>query len=80
MGTFKIVEHVIPGQHIREYYHSVKGRQEAPVQLATKQYIPLDRPEPIPDNAVTIIGTHGNGSPKVSSAINMAITGCGGVY
>ncbi|KAJ5093386.1 toxin biosynthesis protein [Penicillium angulare] len=78
MATFKIVEHVIPGQHIREYYHSVKGRQEAPVQLAIKQYIPLDRPEPIPDNAVTIIGTHGNGSPKVSYAINTAITGCGG--
>ena len=63
---FKIIEHVIPGQHIRESPRSIKGRQETPVQIAIKQYIPddADRPDPIPDNAITIIGVPGNGSPK----------------
>lgn len=51
---FKIVEHIIPGQHIREDPHALKGRQEAAVKLAIKQYIPLDQTEPVPENAVTI--------------------------
>ncbi|KAJ5132443.1 hypothetical protein N7448_006601 [Penicillium atrosanguineum] len=64
MGVFKIVEHTIPGQHIREHPHGIKGRQEAALHLAIKQYIPLDLLDPIPDNAVTVIGVHGNGAPK----------------
>jgi hypothetical protein len=67
MNAFKVVEHTIPGQHIREHPHSIKGRQEAALQLAIKQYIPLDLSHPIPENAVTVIGAHGNGSPKVPS-------------
>ncbi|GAQ11645.1 hypothetical protein ALT_8966 [Aspergillus lentulus] len=61
---FRIVEHIIPGQHIREHPHALKGRQETALKLAIKQYIPLDQTEPIPENAVTIIGAHGNGFPK----------------
>ncbi|GAD98777.1 toxin biosynthesis protein [Paecilomyces variotii No. 5] len=61
---FKVIEHVIPGQHIREYPQSIKGRQETALQLSIKQYVPTDRPDPVPDNAVTIIGVPGNGSPK----------------
>ncbi|KAL3480180.1 Alpha/beta hydrolase family-domain-containing protein [Aspergillus californicus] len=61
---FKIVEHVLDGQHIREYPQSIKGRQETPLKLSIKQYTPLDQPVPIPDNAVTIIGAPGNGFPK----------------
>lgn len=61
---FQIIDHIIPGQHIREYPHSTKGKQETPLQIAIKQYISLDRPSPIPDNAVTIIGSPGNGTPK----------------
>ncbi|GAB1206084.1 hypothetical protein APSETT445_004765 [Aspergillus pseudonomiae] len=60
---FKVVEHVIPGQHIRESPRSIKGRQEIPIKLAIKQYIPNDA-DPVPDNAITIIGVPGNGSPK----------------
>lgn len=63
---FKIVEHIIPGQHIRDDPHALKGRQEAAVKLAIKQYIPLDQTEAVPENAVTIIGAHGNGFPKVN--------------
>ncbi|KAJ5916067.1 hypothetical protein N7504_000082 [Penicillium tannophilum] len=61
---FQIIEHVIPGQHIREYPQSTRGKQETPHHIAIKQYIPIDRPSPIPDNAITIIGSAGNGSPK----------------
>ena len=65
MDSFRIVEHTIPGQHIREHPHSVQGRQEVAVQLAIKQYIPLDRPDEIPQNAVTVIAAHGAGLLKV---------------
>lgn len=66
MGSvFDIVKHVLPGQHIREYVHSINGPQETVIQLAIKQYIPKDRPSAVPKNAITIIGTHGTGFPKV---------------
>ncbi|KAJ5291897.1 hypothetical protein N7478_001148 [Penicillium angulare] len=61
---FQIVEHTLPGQHIRDYPNSTKESQETVLQIAIKQYIPLDLPMPIPDNAVTIIGAPGNGTPK----------------
>jgi hypothetical protein len=61
---FQIIDHIIPGQHIREYPHSTKGKQETPHRIAIKQYIPIDRPTPIQENAITIIGSPGNGSPK----------------
>ncbi|KAL4939888.1 hypothetical protein BDV06DRAFT_224608 [Aspergillus oleicola] len=61
---FRVVEHVLPGQHIREYPQSIKGRQETVLKLSIKQYTPLDQPASIADNAVTIVGVPGNGSPK----------------
>ncbi|RHZ57474.1 putative toxin biosynthesis protein [Aspergillus thermomutatus] len=61
---FRVVEHIIPGQHIRENPHALKGRQETALKLAVKQYIPLDQTVPLPENAVTIIGAQGNGFPK----------------
>lgn len=68
---FDIVEHVIPGQHIREYVHSINGPQEIILQLAIKQYIPKDRLDPVPNNAVTVIAAHGVGFPKVRTSISM---------
>lgn len=66
MGSvFNVFEHVLPGQHIREYVHSINGPQETMIQLAIKQYIPKDRLDPVPKNAITVIGTHGTGFPKV---------------
>ncbi|PQE09746.1 toxin biosynthesis protein [Rutstroemia sp. NJR-2017a BBW] len=61
---FKAIEHVIPGQHIREYPNGTKQRQEDVLQLSIKQYIPLNSPNPPPENSITIIGVHGNGFPK----------------
>ena len=64
--AFTTVEHVIHGQHIREYPNATRYCQEDALQLSIKQYIPLDVSKPVPKNAVTIIGVHGNGFPKVN--------------
>lgn len=60
---FKVVEHVIEAQHIREYMRATLDSQEEVLHLAVKQYIPLNNPNPQPGD-VTIIGAHANGFPK----------------
>ncbi|KAL8823414.1 MAG: hypothetical protein Q9191_005875 [Dirinaria sp. TL-2023a] len=67
---FSVIEHVIPGQHIREYPNATKLREEDVLQISIKQYVPLNRSTPAPDNAVTIIGAHSNGFPKVGNSCN----------
>lgn len=63
-SPFRIVEHVVPCQHIREYPAATANEQEDTLHLAVKQYIPLDNPHPQPGD-VTILGAHANGFPKV---------------
>lgn len=63
-SPFRIVEHVVPCQHIREYPAATANEQEEPLHLAVKQYIPLDNPNPQPGD-VTILAAHANGFPKV---------------
>lgn len=65
-GSFRVVEHVLPSQYIREYPAATANEQEETLSLAVKQYIPLDNPNPQPGD-VTIIGAHANGFPKVRS-------------
>lgn len=60
---FTVEEHVLDGQHIREYPRATIT-PDAPIKLAVKKYIPLDNHNPQPGD-VTIIGTHGAGFPKV---------------
>ncbi|EEP80968.1 conserved hypothetical protein [Uncinocarpus reesii 1704] len=60
---FRVVEHVVPCQHIREYPRATSTSQEETLHLSVKQYIPLDNPDPQPGD-VTIIGAHANGFPK----------------
>ncbi|OKL60228.1 hypothetical protein UA08_04626 [Talaromyces atroroseus] len=60
---FRIVEHVVPGQHLREYPRATSTSQEETLYIAVKQYIPLDNPHPQPGD-VTIIAAHANGFPK----------------
>jgi hypothetical protein len=62
---FRIEEHTVPCQHIREYPRGTANEQEDILHLAVKQYIPLNNPNPRPGD-VTIIGAHANGFPKVS--------------
>ncbi|KAB8270075.1 alpha/beta-hydrolase [Aspergillus minisclerotigenes] len=63
-NNFRITEHIVPGCHIREYAGSTAGRQEDVLQLHVKQYTPLERPEPLSPEAVTIIAAHGVGLAK----------------
>jgi hypothetical protein len=64
-STFRIVDHVVPCQHIREYPAATVHTQEDTLYLAVKQYIPHDNQFPRPGD-VTILGGHANGLPKVS--------------
>lgn len=63
-GPFRIVEHQVPCQHIREYPAATANEQEDTLYLSVRQYIPLDNPNPQPGD-VTIVGAHANGFPKV---------------
>lgn len=65
--VFRIVEHEVPCQYIREYPRATSTDQEATLFLAVKQYIPLDNPNPQPGD-ITVIGTHANGFSKVRAA------------
>jgi hypothetical protein len=61
---FRVQEHTLPCQHIREYPHATLNAQEDVLHLAIKQYTPLDNLSPQPGDA-TILGAHANGFPKV---------------
>ena len=60
---FRIVEHKIPCQHIREYPRATAHGQEDILHLAVKQYVPLDNSNARPGD-ITIIGAHANAFPK----------------
>jgi hypothetical protein len=65
-SVFEIKEHTIECQHIRQYARATSNSQEAVLNLAIKQYIPLDNQNP-EDGDITIIGACANGFPKASS-------------
>ena len=64
-AQLRTIEHVIAGQHIREYPDALRHRQEDELQIAVKQYVPIHDAEPVPRNAVTVIGVPANGMLKV---------------
>ncbi|KAI9714121.1 MAG: hypothetical protein M1828_001211 [Chrysothrix sp. TS-e1954] len=65
---FRVIEHTINGQHIREYPNATRRHQEDALKLAIKQYQPLEDAKSLTtqnsDTAVTIIAGHGIGFPK----------------
>ena len=63
MNNFRVVQHKIPAQHIREYSQATASSQEDVLYLSVKQYIPLDNPNPSAGD-VTIIAAHANAFPK----------------
>ncbi|KIY01150.1 uncharacterized protein Z520_02702 [Fonsecaea multimorphosa CBS 102226] len=63
MSPFRIIEHRILCQHIREYPQATSGSQNTELQLAVKQYVPISNPNP-KEGDVTVIGAHANGFPK----------------
>lgn len=62
--SFRIQEHILPAQHIRNYPHATLNSQEDILYLAIKQYTPLENPHPGPGD-ITLIAAHANGFPKV---------------
>lgn len=67
MSHFRIIEHEVRAQNIRDRPGAVKSGHERDLRLAVKQYIPHDRMNFAPsDEDVTIIWAHANGFPKVS--------------
>ncbi|KAK2731303.1 hypothetical protein FQN57_003458 [Myotisia sp. PD_48] len=62
-GPFRVIQHVVPCQHIREYPAATANTQEDTLHLAVKQYVPIDNPNPQRGD-LTIIGAHANGFPK----------------
>ncbi|KAF1989385.1 alpha/beta-hydrolase [Aulographum hederae CBS 113979] len=62
-ALFRLNEHVLPCNHIREYYRATANEQEDVFHLAIKQYTPLDNLQP-KNGDITIIGAHANGFPK----------------
>lgn len=63
MFPFRIVEHKVECQHIREYPRALLNEQEEVLYIHVKQYIPIDNPNPQPGD-ITILGAHANGFPK----------------
>ncbi|KAL2755994.1 hypothetical protein ACRALDRAFT_1064030 [Sodiomyces alcalophilus JCM 7366] len=62
-SVFTIKGHIIDASHIREFPRGLANSQEDVLQLAVKEYIPKDNPNPQPGD-VTILGAHANGFPK----------------
>ena len=70
-ALFRINEHVVPAQHIREYPRGSARSQNEELFLKVKQYTPKVQTGSLED-AVTIVATHANGFPKVSSTTSRA--------
>lgn len=62
-SNFKVQEHTIPCQYVREYPGATLENQEDDLFLHIKQYTPLDQSYS-QHGAITVIGTHANGFPK----------------
>ena len=60
---FRVTEHTVQCQHIREYPHATAASQEDPLYLAVKQYTPFSNASPTPGD-VTIVVTTANAMPK----------------
>lgn len=68
---FKVIEHVIPATHVREYPHAVLD-DNCSLSLSVKQYIPKNYQTPTAGD-VTFIVSPGIGLVKVSSSISPLI-------
>ncbi|OAA70252.1 hypothetical protein ISF_02226 [Cordyceps fumosorosea ARSEF 2679] len=62
-AVFDIKEHVIPGEHTREYARAKANSQEDTLVLHVKQYTPKGNGAPQKGD-LSIIGAHANGFPK----------------
>ncbi|GAB1207309.1 hypothetical protein APSETT445_006024 [Aspergillus pseudonomiae] len=72
MSQFRVVEHTVRAQHIRDRFGATEPGQANKLRLAVKQYIPKSNEKPSPGD-VTIIGAHANGFPKALVLIDPVI-------
>lgn len=61
---YRIDEHIIDASHIRGFPRATSTTEEEVLQLAVKQYTPLENTKPKPGD-ITIVAAHANGFPKV---------------
>lgn len=64
LSHFRVIEHVVPCQHTRQYPGGAEPGQHSALRLSVKQYIPKQPPEGWADRALTVIGASGNGLPR----------------
>lgn len=69
---FRIVEHTLDASHIRGFPRTTSTHQNEVLQLAIKQYTPLNNPRPQPGD-ITIIAAHANAFPKVGNLPNFVV-------
>lgn len=60
---FRLDEHTINAAHVREFPRATATHENEVLQLAIKQYTPLDNANPQPGD-ITIIAAHANAFPK----------------
>ena len=63
LSIFRVQEHTVPCQYVRDYPGATLENQEDDLFLHVKQYTPLDQSYS-QTGAITIIGAHANGFPK----------------
>jgi len=61
---FRVANHRIEGQHIRQYPKATASSDIDSLWLDINQYVPVDNPNPTPGD-VTIIAANGIGFAKV---------------
>lgn len=69
-ARFRVHEHTLPASHIRGYPRSTANSQEDVLQIAIKQYVPIQASDHCAPG-VTVIGAHANGFPKVQCRRSM---------
>lgn len=72
MARYRIVEHSVRCQYIRERAGAAEPGYENRLRIAVKQYIPISNPNPAAGD-VTIIATHANAFPKVQPSALMVV-------
>ena len=72
---FSVQEHTLPCSHIRAYARATVNATDERLQLAVKQYTPLDNTSPR-EGDLTILGAHANGFPKVGVHSRILATPC----
>lgn len=63
LARFRIIEHVVVGQHVRHWPRGRNLENHEPLRIAVKQYIPNNDSQPS-EGDITIVGAHANGFPK----------------